>query len=600
MILTALNNYYGRLVEQGNPDVPPYGYSPENISYCLVIDREGALIDVVSLLDTTEKKPRPSVYLVPQPPKRASNVAPCFLWDKSSYVLGLTSSEKDKDIHRARQTHEKFKEYHRHWLEGEDDVGLQALLAFLDRWDPEDEIFVNLVPIDALDTNLVFRLDEELVFLHQRDGAKAIRDRQLASPDQQTQTCLVTGELAPVAALHPTIKGVNGAQSSGASLVSFNLSAFESHGKKQGMNAPVSERAAFGYGTALNYLLRRDPKNRQRLQIGDSTVVFWAEAESPQEAEASEDFLGGLLLPPTNSEDLDNPEVELLHATLNKVAAGEPLQNLNLQLNPDTRIYILGLAPNAARLSVRFWEVDTLERFTQRIGEHYRDLLLQPAPWKKPPSIWRLLLETVPYRNGKSKSDDVAPHLAGELARAILTGRRYPRHLLTHMIMRMRADGHMSSLRVALCKAVLVRDQRLGSIKDKEIPVSLDIDNRDPGYVLGRLFATLESVQRAALGGKVNATIRDRYYGAASATPASVFPVLLRNAQSHFSKVRKEKPGLAVNLEKQTGAIMELLPAEFPKTLGLEEQGRFAIGYYHQRNEIFNKHAPDIQEGDTE
>lgn len=600
MILTALSNYYGRLVEQGNPDVPPYGYSPENISYCLVIDREGALIDVVSLLDTTEKKPRPSVYLVPQPPKRASNVAPCFLWDKSSYVLGLTSSEKDKDIHRARQTHEKFKEYHRHWLEGEDDVGLQALLAFLDRWDPEDETFVNLVPIDALDTNLVFRLDEELGFLHQRDGAKAIRDRQLASPDQQTQTCLVTGESATVAALHPTIKGVNGAQSSGASLVSFNLSAFESHGKKQGMNAPVSERAAFGYGTALNYLLRRDPKNRQRLQIGDSTVVFWAEAESPQEAEASEDFLGGLLSPPTNSEDLDNPEVERLHATLNKVAAGEPLQNLNLQLNPDTRIYILGLAPNAARLSVRFWEVDTLERFTQRIGEHYRDLLLQPAPWKKPPSIWRLLLETVPYRNGKSKSDDVAPHLAGELARAILTGRRYPRHLLTHMIMRMRADGHMSSLRVALCKAVLVRDQRLGSIKDKEIPVSLDIDNRDPGYVLGRLFATLESVQRAALGGKVNATIRDRYYGAASATPASVFPVLLRNAQSHFSKVRKEKPGLAVNFEKQTGAIMELLPAEFPKTLGLEEQGRFAIGYYHQRNEIFNKHAPDIQEGDTE
>jgi CRISPR-associated protein Csd1 len=600
MILTALNNYYGRLVEQGNPDVPPYGYSPENISYCLVIDREGALIDVVSLLDTTEKKPRPSVYLVPQPPKRASNVAPCFLWDKSSYVLGLTSSEKDKDIHRARQTHEKFKEYHRQWLEDEDDVGLQALLAFLDRWDPEDETLVKLVPIDALDTNLVFRLDEEQGFLHQRDGAKVIRDRQLASSDQQTQTCLVTGEPAPVAALHPTIKGVNGAQSSGASLVSFNLSAFESHGKKQGMNAPVSERAAFGYGTALNYLLRRDPNNRQRLQIGDSTVVFWAEAGNPQEAEASEDFLGGLLSPPTNSEDLDNPEVERLHATLNKVAAGEPLQNLNLQLNPNTRIYILGLAPNAARLSVRFWEVDTLERFIQRIGEHYRDLLLQPVPWKKPPSIWRLLLETVPYRNGKAKSDDVAPHLAGELTRAILTGRRYPRHLLTHMIMRMRADGHLSSLRVALCKAILVRDQRLGSIKDKEIPVSLDIDNRDPGYVLGRLFATLESVQRAALGGKVNATIRDRYYGAASATPASVLPVLLRNAQSHFSKVRKEKPGLAVNLEKQTGAIMELLPAEFPKTLGLEEQGRFAIGYYHQRNEIFNKHASDIQEGDAE
>ncbi len=601
MILTALNSYYGRLVEQGNPDVPPYGYSPEKISYCLVIDRQGALIDVVSMLDTTGKKPRPSVYLVPQPPKRSANIAPGFMWDKSGYVLGLTASEKDKDIHRARQTHEAFKEYHRQWLEGEDDLGLQALLAFLDRWDPEDEACVSLIPVDALDTNLVFRLDEEPGFLHQRDATKAVRDRQLASPDGHTSTCLVTGESAPIAALHPSIKGVNGAQTAGASLVSFNLSAFESHGKKQGMNAPVSERAAFGYGTALNYLLRRDPNNRQRLQIGDSTVVFWAEAGNPQEAEASEDFLGGLLSPPTNSEDLDNPEVERLHATLNKVAAGEPLQNLNLQLSPDTRIYILGLAPNAARLSVRFWEVDTLERFTQRIGEHYRDLLLQPTPWKKPPSIWRLLLETVPHREGgRAKADDVTPHLAGELARAILTGRRYPRHLLTHMIMRMRADGHLSPLRVALCKAVLVRDQRFGSIKDKEIPVSLDIDNRDPGYVLGRLFATLESVQRAALGGKVNATIRDRYYGAASATPASVLPVLLRNAQSHFSKVRKEKPGLAVNLEKQTGAIMELLPAAFPKTLGLEEQGRFAIGYYHQRNEIFNKHASDIQEGDTE
>ena len=461
MILMALNSYYERLVKQGNPDVPTYGYSPEKISYCLVIDRQGTLVDVVSLLNTSGKQPRPSVYLVPQPPKRSANIAPGFLWDKSGYVLGLTASEKDKDIHRARQTHEAFKEYHRQWLEGEDDLGLHALLGFLDRWNPEDKACVSRIPVDALDTNLVFRLDEEQDFLHQRDATKAIRDRQLASPDQQTQICLVTGESAPVAALHPTIKGVNGAQSSGASLVSFNLSAFESHGKKQGMNAPVSERAAFGYGTALNYLLRRDPKNRQRLQIGDSTVVFWAEAGNPQEAEGSEDLLGGLLPPPTNSEDLDNPEVDRLHATLNKVAAGEPLQNLNLQLNPDTRICILGLAPNAARLSVRFWEVDTLERFTQRIGEHYRDLLLQPVPWKKPPSIWRLLLETVPHREGgRAKADDVTPHLAGELARAVLTGRRYPRHLLTHMIMRMRADGHLSPLRVALWKAVQSKTRR--------------------------------------------------------------------------------------------------------------------------------------------
>lgn len=600
MILTALNNYYDRLTEQGIEGLPPYGYSNENISYCLQIDREGNLLDVISLLDTSGKKPRPSVRLVPNPPKRSVNIAPCFLWDKASYVLGLTASDKEKDQVRAMQTHQAFKEYHQQWLTDSDDAGMKALLLFLDRWSPDDKTLTEIIPPEALDSNLVFRLESEQKFLHERSEAQKIRTRQLTADSDNLTPCLITGLPSVISDLHPSIKGVNGAQSSGASLVSFNRNSFESYGKKQGQNAPVSDKATFAYGTVLNYLLRRDDNNKQRLQIGDTTVVFWAESDSPAEAAKAESFLSFGLAPKAESDD-DSTLTQLLLDDLIKVAKGFPVTELGQDLNPETRIYILGLAPNAARLSVRFWQVDTLAHFTRCLSDHYQDLYLEPQSWKQPPAIWQLLRETVPHRSGtKPKLDDIAPQLAGELTRAILTGKRYPRSLLTNLIMRMRADGDLSSLRIALCKAVLAREIRLNSQHHKEIPVSLDTTNKNPGYLLGRLFSSLESAQRAALGKSVNATIKDRFYGAASATPATIFPMLLRNAQNHFSKIRKTKAGLAVSLERQIGEVIDLLSSEFPKTLGLEDQGKFAIGYYHQRSEIFKKHEPEIEEGDSE
>lgn len=600
MILTALNNYYDRLVDQGVDDVPPYGFSQEKISYALVINTEGDLIDVISLMDTSAKKPRPSVRLVPQPPKRSVNIDPCFMWDKTGYVLGLTASEADKDIQRAKKTFDAFRTYHYNCFENTEDEGLKALLLFLDKWDPDDSECISQMPEEALDSNVVFRLDGEQRFLHQRPAAQKIRSEQLKASGADRVICLVTGEETSPATLHPNIKGVNGAQSSGASLVSFNLDAFTSYGKKQGQNAPVSERAAFGYGTALNYLLRRDDNNKHRLQIGDSTVVFWAEAATNEAATTAEGIFGILLQPPAPD---DKEESSRLHSTLLAVSKGRPLETLDPNLQADTRIYVLGLAPNASRLSIRFWQVDSLDIFAKRVAEHYRDLQLEPQPWKSEPAIWRLLAETVPHREDtKPKLDDVAPQLAGEMARAILTGSRYPRSLLSNLIMRIRADGDVSPLRVALCKAVLVREARLSNRQnhDKEIPVSLDTDNTDPGYLLGRLFASLESVQRAALGKNVNATIRDRYFGAASATPASVFPVLMRNAQNHLSKVKKDKPGLATNLEKQLNEIVDKLEPQLPKSLRIESQGRFAIGYYHQRAEIFKKHESDIKEGEEQ
>lgn len=599
MILSALTDYYQRLCE--NPEesgIAMPGYSQQKIGFCIVLDEAGHVTDVIDLRDGTGKKPKPALIEVPQPPKRASNIAPCFLWDKTSYVLGVSATSK-----RCEQEHAAFKALHSDALNGIDDAGLQALLAFLDRWTPEDFAgnphFARLGPA-MLDANVVFRLGSEQRFLHERPAARAAWQRQQGgSANALRGMCLVTGEQAPLARLHPAIKGF---ESTGSSIVAFNADAYTSYrgslekirAKKKennsGANAPVSEQAAFAYTTALNHLLRRSDDNRQRLQLGDTTVVFWAQGVH---ADAAEEMLAVFL---GTAQGLDDAQAtRRLGDALEQVRQLRPLRELDPRLDDDTRIFVLGLAPNASRLSIRFWETASLRQFAQRLAEHYHDLKLLPLPWNRPPTPQCLALQTAPVygEKGKPKAEDISPLLAGELARAILTGSRYPRSLLGSIVMRFRADGQIKPLRVALCKAVLARDARLGnkqgnpSINKGEPPVSLDTGNTDPGYLLGRLFSSLENLQRAALGTQVNATIRDRYYGAASATPASIFPVLLRNAQNHFGKLRKEKPGLAVNLEKEIGQIIGAMPPEFPRSLPIEEQGRFAIGYYHQTQARF-------------
>lgn len=591
MILEALTHQYQRLIERGERGLSPYGYSPEKISYAIVLSAEGDPVDVQSLLDTSGKKPVPQTLSVPQPKKRASDITPSFLWDKTSYVLGVSASSK-----RAAKEHEAFKAFHVKALANDTDPGLMALLKFLSKWTPERFASAPF-SADMLDANVVFKLDGELQYLHQRPAAQAARARLLApaaesgAPAHLAQRCLVTGEKAEVARLHPAIKGVNGAQSSGASIVSFNLDAFNSYGKSQGDNAPVSEQAAFAYTTVLNHLLRRDPHNRQRLSVGDASVVFWAEAQDPDQAQNCEDLLAALLNPDSKSDE--GQETEKIHHAMEIVAKGRPLKDLNPKLDESTRMFVLGLAPNASRLSIRYWLCDTLGVLIQRLRQHAQDLDLEPSPWKAAPSVWRLALATAPSRGDppKAKADDVPPLLAGELMRAILTGGHYPQSVLTNVVMRMRSDGDISGVRVALCKAVLTRDQRLSysNDPDKEVPVSLDVHSTNAGYLLGRLFAVLEGAQRLALGGQVNATIRDRYYGSASATPALVFPVLLRNTQNHMSRIRKDKPGAAINIERDIQEVIDKLPGAFPKHLGLQDQGRFAIGYYHQAQARFQK-----------
>lgn len=585
-ILQSLVGYYERL--EGEGAVPPVGYSSEKISFALVLAASGDVEDVIDLRAQGTKRPEPKVLVVPASFKRPGTASnPFFLWDKTSYVLGVVDAAKKTSAKDPLQDHRAFVEWHLEMLSEADDEGLQALLAFLRRWDPAR--YPELRHADEmLDQNVVFmfRSGGAPGFLHDRPAARRIWANHVASSNGEQGICLVTGETGPVARLHPAIKGVPGAQTSGASFVSFNLDAFTSYGKEQGANAPVSERAAHAYATALNTLLSKtrgiDAKGRphyaNRVQIGDATTVFWAEAEG--DAGAAERMMSWALDPSPTSED----EEALIRTVLQKIEVGRPFADPDepgRTLDPETRFYILGLSPNAARLSVRFYLQTTLGDLARRLGEHYRDLRIEPHAWTLPPALWRLLRETA----AQGELDNVSPVLSGELARAIVTGRRYPRSLLSLTLIRIRADGEINDVRAAIVRACLARDYRQG-FEQEDVPVSLDPGETNPGYRLGRLFAILEKAQRAALG-DVNAGIRDKYFSSASANPARVFPLLLRGAQDHLGKIRSSgKGGLAHWFDQAIGEAMAGLPAgkPFPATLSMADQGRFVVGYYHQRS----------------
>ncbi|ROV56211.1 type I-C CRISPR-associated protein Cas8c/Csd1 [Neisseria chenwenguii] len=589
MILHSLARYYTRLsAEQdnaGNPKVPAYGFSEEKIGYVVVLNSDGLVVDVVPHL-TDDKKPQPRLMAVPRPEKRTSGVKSNFLWDKTAYALGVESN-KDKAAAKtepfvpSEKTFSAFKTLHEEKLKDSEDAGLQALYRFLLHWQPEkfaEPPFTS----EMLDANIVFRLDGRWNCIHQSEAAQALWAQMLQSDDVEQGLCLISGEPAPIARLHPAIKGVWGGQSSGGSIISFNKESFTSFGKEQGANSPVSEHAAFAYTTALNYLLRSD---KHRLNIGDASTVFWAEAANNAQAEAAEDFFATIMTPPDDAQ-----ENQKIFDIIEQIAKGRPLAEAAPDLADDTRFYILGLAPNAARISVRFWLDTTFGQLAAHLAQHWQDLQLEPRPWKNPPSIWRLLIQTASL----GKSENISPVLAGEMTRAVIGGTPYPMSLLSQLIVRIRADGDANGLRIAMIKAVLQRKFRKGLINEG-VDMSLNVESHNQAYLLGRLFAVLERIQNQALG-DLNAGIADRYYGSASAVPFSVFPRLLAGAKHHLSRLRKDKAGMAVNLDKDLGSIITLLPETFPRHLSLDEQGRFAIGYYHQKQHYFAKKSPETSE----
>lgn len=585
-ILQSLDRYYARMAARGEAEAP--GFSREKIGFAIGLSAAGEPIQVLDLREASGRKRVPRLLDVPAAVKRTAGISPNFLWDKSAYVLGRTAGEG----RRTAEEHAAFRALHAERLAGATDPGLTALRLFLESWQP-DRFDQPPFSTEMLDANLVFRLDGEKRFLHERPAAQALLAQQ-AGGEAPLQPCLVTGQDGPARRLHPVIKGVEGAQSSGAALVSFNLEAFASYGKSQGDNAPTSEAAAFRYGAALNRMLDRGSPNRLRRPLGDATVVFWADAGAAEEtAQAAEDIFALLSDPPAPAAPGDEAGLQRDAAAARRVqelldvlAAGRPLRAMDARLDEGLRFHVLGLSPNAARLSVRFWLTDSFGAFARRLACHYQDLAIAPPPWRGlPPSVGRLLVNTTALQG---KFDNIPPLLAGEVMRAVLSGSLYPRSLLAAVLLRLRAgDDPATGWHAAVLRAVLAREHRLRrgdapqDTTEKETPpVSLDREEPSAAYQLGRMFAMAEIAQRMALG-TVNATIRDRYFGAASATPAHVFPMLWRGMQNHLSKLRKDKRGGFI--EKEVDQITAMLPSALPRSLRLEEQGRFVIGYYHQR-----------------
>jgi CRISPR-associated protein Csd1 len=587
-VLQALDRYYDRMAARREVALP--GYSWEPVGIVLMLSHAGDLLDVQIRRDPSGKKPK--AELVPKWFGRSGNGStPYFLWDNTAYALGVSS----KDPAKTARDHAAFQALHLGELRAETDQGLVAFRHFLERWTP-GEFKAPFFDERMLAWNVAFRLEGEEQLIHQSQAAAAHVERlRTAKPSADAVFCLITGRMAAPVRLHPKIKGVDGTSSAEVPLVSFNEDAFASYGKTQGFNAPTSEEAAFRYGAALNRLLDRGLSSN-RIRVAEATVAFWADASGVGEeaARAVEDLFTGWFSPSLAEVDADKlgrdaSDAAKLRDALRDVAAGRPMKDVNPRLAPGVRFHVLGLSPNAARLSVRYWLDDRFEVFAKRLADHYADLAIIPAPWGASlPAVQRLLVKTTAVQE---KFDNIPPLLAGEVTRAILTGAPYPHTLLAAALIRLRAgDDPGTGWHAAAIRAVLAREKRLKHLSE-ETPVSLDRENPNPAYQLGRMFAALETAQRMALGRNVNATIRDRYFGAASATPASVFPLLLRGVQNHLGKLRKEGKGGWI--EKEIEDITNHLPPELPRALRLEAQGRFAIGYYHQRKAQFAVRRPE-------
>lgn len=559
MILQSLCSYYERIAESSDGSVPVVGFSSEKMHFALVIGRSGEVVQVLDLREVKGKKKVPRSVIVPQGPKKSINIAASFLWGSTSYVLGADDKDKPE---RTAKCREAFKHLHRKLLAAVPDEGAKAVLAFLSSWKPEDATKLADWP-EMLKGNLVFQLDGDYQYVHEHSAVRqAWQAYSMDDSAKQRAMCLVSGKTGAISPTHAAIKGIPGAQPSGASLVSFNLKASESFGKEQNYNAPIGDSAAFAYTTALNRLLAL-PTNR--IQIGDASTVFWTERASPVEG-----FFGMVLDPRDRAGDDKELEIFLEAVRDGKLPSG---------IDPDVRFFVLGLSPNAARLSVRFWYASTVEDISAKLGQHFLDLSMIRSFESDPeyPGMWRLLRET---SNQKSK-DGPSPLLAGAVMQAILRGTPYPQELLSAVIGRIRAEQNINYLRAAILKAVLIRKKRLLN-QGVEVSMALDRENKNVAYLLGRLFAVLEKAQQEAIPG-ANTTIKDRFYGSASATPRIVFPQLLRLAQHHMAKAEHGK-----FRDKQ---IEEILcdVHEFPAHLGLDQQGLFAIGYYHQRQDFFTK-----------
>ncbi len=569
MILQALTQLYQDLIARGEIAQP--GWGPAKVSYALSLNGDGQITQVIPLLVETQsgKKTvmRPQELRLPAAVKRTVGVLPNFLWDNSSYIFGVDEKGKPE---RSLACFQACRQLHHQILDGVDSAVAKAICSYFDSWNPE---LARQNPVltacwDELmkSANLVFRVDGQFA---QEDAAIAAAwEKHYHQADGVRTQCLVTGKLDVAEEVHPAIKGVTGAQSSGAAIVSFNAPAFCSYGKEQSLNAPVGKFAAFAYTSALNHLLA-DRDNVYR--IGDATIVCWAEGAEPVYQKYASAVLFG-------SQPPEQITTDALRATVKKLANGEPCEEMNL--DPRRPFYILGLSPNAARLSVRFFYRSTFGDVMRNVNDHHTRMEIAGSRFDMIP-LWAMLQETV---NLKAKDKSPSPAMAGATARAIFSGTAYPASLLEATMLRIRAERDITPGRAAIIKAYYLKNLNEGC-PEEVLKVSLNENSTNVAYTLGRLFAVYEGVQEWANPG-INATIKDKYFNSAASTPANIFPILDNLCKKHL---RKLEVGKRIACEKQIGDLKNRLDESYPLRLTLPEQGSFDLGYYHQKQFRYTK-----------
>jgi CRISPR-associated protein Csd1 len=585
MILQALAAYYQRLIDEGNSEIPQTGFQKKQIPFIISIDYNGKPLGIVDTRFINGKKKMARSFNVPKvfEGSRTVNVKANLLWDKASYVFGINPKTEAK---RLRKQREEFRNTILDFFPEPIKIrSVQAILNFLDYHCHDIQLYQEWEDISTTDPNIAFRIhDEKNLICNSPDIIEAINNK--TDNKEKPGICLVSGSIEKLVRLENPIKGLRGAGVAESHWVAFNEPAYWSYGKNKGntgINAPIGRCSSEAYVSALNYL--QDSNSTQKIPVGDTTTVFWAEKKNEMENTFAK-FFGWKI------KDESEQDYKQLLALFHSPETGAK----HAELDPSTKFFVLGLAPNAARIAVRFWYAGTVGDIADNIYQHFDDLEIVKSEkdWHKI-DIHSLLKSTAL----QEKEDNVAPNLAGDIMKAILNGTPYPRTLLSSVLARIKAEQSLKDkngkpipnvnfTRAAMIKALLVRDARYYKQNNKEVTLSLDINNKNTGYLLGRLFAVLEKAQERANPG-INATIRDRYYSAASSTPIAAFPSLMKLKNYHIAKL--DNKGEVIYLEKMIGEIISKLGADtsFPAYLNLQDQGRFAVGYYHQRQDFYTK-----------
>lgn len=594
MILQALKEYYDRKADDPDSEIAPEGFEKKEIPFLVVINEDGSFVGLEDTREQVGKRMVGKSFLLPRSQTRTGKKGyetTFLLWDHIGYLFNYTKSVETKELEKAQNQHLSWRSSLDNLPdELKEDLGVNAVLAFYEGSGVGDvlasEKWQECIKLPSC--NMTFRLTGDTDPVPCRSAVKAY---QTANTNQAVSSaltgedneiigrCLVSGQIGPIARIH-AYTPIN---KDSKSFVAFQKSSgYDSYGKEQCYNAPVCKSAEFAYTTGLKTLL----KSNQRLLVGDAVTVFWSARKSELEILVPSFF---------NESPKDDPDrgTKAVASLLRSVETGAYSVT-----DKENRFYVLGLSPSSARISVRFWKIGTVPEMAGHFAQHFEDIRISHGTKENDHlSLFCLLVSTASL----GKTENIPPNLAGETMRAILEGFPYPQTLFHAAIRRIRAEQakkntntrkpvpNVTYPRAALLKGYLNRSVRNNNLeKEEEIKVSLDTENKNIGYRLGRLFATLEKIQAESHPAHpgINATIRDKFYGAASSCPVTVFGNLMRLKNHHLGKL--ENLGRRVYFERLIGEVMKEV-TDFPAHLKLNDQGRFAIGYYHQMDDFFTK-----------